>query len=117
MSNSFLARSRGARSLIALAIGAALVLGIAQPASADPYGLGNGYSGLLPEDGLEDYCFTPDFWSNAYLVESALYAMQTLDRQTGMSIQFKSQCTSTTDIRFAVGHGTGVPGSYTCTNS
>ena len=96
-----------------MATGVLLLLGLVQPAHADPYGIGSP-GNVLPDDRLEDYCLSGSNWhANPLYMEVVSYAMLNLDYQTNMRVQ-STACAGDTDIHFVLDPGLPVAGDMYC---
>jgi hypothetical protein len=111
MFRSSTAPSRGVRALLGAALGVALLVGVASPALADTYGTHTADVGPLPDDTVEDYCFTSGF--TGFAQEAAMAAMNNLDGQTNMTVR-SSTCGAHTDIKFVLDTSIASRASTSC---
>ena len=100
--------------LILAVVGATLLLVAgADPARADRYGINDPDTGMLPDDYVHTYCFPngPEWWA-PYAVE----AMNNLDAQTNMTVQYQPVCDAETDVAMVVDNRITTLGELLCTS-
>jgi hypothetical protein len=102
---------RRTRLILAVAGAALLLLAGADPARADRFGINDPDTGMLPDDDVQTYCFPngPDWWA-----QLAVDAMNNLDAQTNMTVQYQPVCDAETDVLLYVDNTIPVLGLLGC---